>query len=674
MEYIDRIYYRKITPSDFKNMYDIDRPTGGNGQTYLEAAGISSESIVDFLSFAEKSDSPQEQENRSIYTFNAHVLGNSVTCGFIEFAPRGGRINYKISRQNLGNRHPAWSPDNGFPEPNRNDNGDYTSEGNFNGIIDNLVVVIIRTTYKKYYAGYLNEAEMPDSWPRNIGLERMFEGNRRGVLSLDNVSVVFVNSLTQPFGEVINVPLVEQQEEVTESVDELNFVTGWDSSFPRNRIIFGAPGTGKSFNLNSDKDTLLEDLSKEEKKDCYERVTFHPDYSYAQFVGTYKPVMVNSQDVTCQDKDFDFVIDVLNQNDKTAQEKYDELFERFKSEPIVSKLPVLVSYYTDGKFTPKTKKSNEPTDNYTNEIGYGQFLKKYATPINNINATSGDIAYEYVPGPFMRLYVKAIRSIKSGNPKPYVLIIEEINRANVAAVFGDVFQLLDRGKNNASEYSIQASEDIRRYLAKELDDKPERFKQLCIPDNMFIWATMNSADQGVYPLDTAFKRRWNFEYIGVDEEELNEDGSSNVPGEFVVSLGATRSYRIEWNALRKAINELLSSDKVNVHEDKLLGPFFINTKNYLKEDSNVDLTDNFIEVFENKVLMYIFEDAAKTKRSSVFVGDAITNRFSKLCSEFESKGLDVFAKVGSDKFSAIYDKYVTNAACLYSVQFGTAAD
>ena len=118
----------------------------------------------------------------------------------------------------------------------------------------------------------------------------------------------------------------------------------------------------------------------------------------------------------------------------------------------------------------------------------------------------------------------------------------------------------------------------------------------------------------------------------------------------------------------------MSSDKVNVHEDKLLGPFFINTKNYLKEDSNVDLTDDFIEVFENKVLMYMFEDAAKTKRTSVFVGDAITNRFSKLCSEFESKGLDVFAKVGSDKFSTIYDKYVTNAACLYSVQFGVAED
>lgn len=104
MEYIERIFYRKINPSDFKKLYDIDRPEGGGGQTYLEAAGIPNEKIVDFLSYAEVSDSPLKEkgETRSVYTFNAYVLGNSkVGSAFIEFAPRSGRNNYRISRQNM---------------------------------------------------------------------------------------------------------------------------------------------------------------------------------------------------------------------------------------------------------------------------------------------------------------------------------------------------------------------------------------------------------------------------------------------------------------------------------------------------------------------------------------------------------------------------------------------
>lgn len=97
MEYIERIFYRKINPSDFKKLYDIDRPEGGGGQTYLEAAGIENEKIVDFLSYAEKSVSPLKDESRFIYTFNAYVLGDAKEkSAFIEFAPRGGRNNYRI--------------------------------------------------------------------------------------------------------------------------------------------------------------------------------------------------------------------------------------------------------------------------------------------------------------------------------------------------------------------------------------------------------------------------------------------------------------------------------------------------------------------------------------------------------------------------------------------------
>ena len=203
MEYIDRIFYRKINPSDFKKLYDLDKPDGGGGQTYLEAAGISNDEIVDFLSYAEITDSPLNGEERFIYTFNAYVLGdNKGTADFLEFAPRKGRNNYRISRQNLKYKHPAWSLNNGFPEPNRNSEGKYTSVGNFEGIIDNLIIMIIRTTYRRYYASFINTDKKPAEWPEGIGLEKIFEGDRRGVIRIFENRVEFINSKRNPFGNV----------------------------------------------------------------------------------------------------------------------------------------------------------------------------------------------------------------------------------------------------------------------------------------------------------------------------------------------------------------------------------------------------------------------------------------------------------------------------------------
>ena len=324
------------------------------------------------------------------------------------------------------------------------------------------------------------------------------------------------------------------------------FQTGYQSSFERNRIIFGAPGTGKSFKLNCEKDALLADGGE------YERVTFHPDYSYANFVGTYKPV-------PCKD--------------------------------------------SDGKDA---------------------------------------ITYSYVPGPFMRTYVKAIKNGRTDAPKPVLLVIEEINRANVAAVFGDVFQLLDRGDDEVSEYPIQASEDIKRYLAGELGGNPDDYSEIRIPDNMFIWATMNSADQGVFPMDTAFKRRWDFTYLGIDD---SEDG---IVGKKVI-LGEGEYRRIvEWNVLRKAINNELLTYKVN--EDKLMGPYFISKKN-LPESEMIDPTV-FTRIFKNKVIMYLFDDAAKQKRITLFGGcdEKAKNQYSKICREFDAKGVYIFCEGISSQF------------------------
>lgn len=334
--------------------------------------------------------------------------------------------------------------------------------------------------------------------------------------------------------------------ERAEQIPNVCYSTGYQSAFPRNRILFGAPGTGKSFTLNHEKDILLADGGE------YERVTFHPDYSYANFVGTYKPV-------PCKD--------------------------------------------SDGKDA---------------------------------------ITYSYVPGPFMRTYVKALQNSKTDDPKPFLLIIEEINRANVAAVFGDVFQLLDRGDDEVSEYPIRASEDIKKYLANELGGNPDNYAEIRIPDNMFIWATMNSADQGVFPMDTAFKRRWGFTYLGIDDSEAGIVGKKVILGQ--------GNYRrcVEWNALRKAINNELLSYKVN--EDKLMGSYFISKKN-MPEGEMIDPAV-FARIFKNKVIMYLFDDAAKQKRLTLFAGceDKNKNLYSQICSEFDAKGVYIFCDNISSQF------------------------
>jgi len=335
----------------------------------------------------------------------------------------------------------------------------------------------------------------------------------------------------------------DDREEAEESM-ELKFETGLTSEYKRNRILFGAPGTGKSYTLNKQKTELLGADNEIDYERDYERVTFHPDYSYANFVGTYKPV------------------------------------------------PTIDS---DGKDT---------------------------------------ITYEYVPGPFMRMYVKALKNSRTDNIKPFLLIIEEINRANVAAVFGDIFQLLDRGDDFVSEYPIQTTEDVKKYLAKELGGDPSDYNKIKIPDNMFIWATMNSADQGVFPMDTAFKRRWDFTYIGID------DSDQDLQGKYVY-LADDKSQKVEWNKLRKAINNFLAKEKIN--EDKQLGPYFISRSIVVPETGAEIDRDRFINTFKNKVIMYLFEDAAKQKRARLFEGCfENSSRYSDICREFEKKGIGIF--------------------------------
>ncbi|MBQ2380065.1 MAG: AAA family ATPase, partial [Akkermansia sp.] len=230
------------------------------------------------------------------------------------------------------------------------------------------------------------------------------------------------------------------------------------------------------------------------------------------------------------------------------------------------------------------------------------FIGAYKPTVRYAGTKDERVSYGFVPGPFARV----LKSARTATTKPHLLIIEEINRANAAAVFADTFQLLDRNENGESKYSIGVSEEFAAYLGMKAGEK------LVLPKNMYIWATMNSADQGVFPIDTAFKRRWHFTYCGIDDarDALLKNGS----------------FAEKWNHIREHANKLLQN--AGVQEDKQMGPFFLSGEELEHEA-------DFIEAICNKVLMYLYEDAAKHKRSSLFK-DA-NKRYSELCSLFKSK-------------------------------------
>ncbi len=257
---------------------------------------------------------------------------------------------------------------------------------------------------------------------------------------------------------------------------------------------------------------------------------------------------------------------------------------------------------------------------------YQQFIGAYKPVMEDTKDTlmSGrEISYEYVPGPFLRLLIKALLEPE----QPFLIIIEEINRANAAAVFGDFFQLLDRGKDGTSEYPITINEDMKGRLQKEDKDNiiqkaTFNYTKLSLPSNFYIWATMNSADQGVFPIDTAFKRRWDFEYLDINTNENEIKGKTFKFTDHIY----------EWNEIRRTINKALLED-AKVNEDKLLGPFFI-TKEIITKGTN----DEFLEVFKSKVLMYLFEDAARHKPTSIFNTEKDNPlSFSNICERLDRK-------------------------------------
>ncbi len=288
------------------------------------------------------------------------------------------------------------------------------------------------------------------------------------------------------------------------------------------QIFYGAPGTGKSNTIKEI--TQYEDVI---------RTTFHPDSDYSSFVGTYKPTTkeIPLRDVTGK---------VIIENGKAV--------------------------------------------------------------------TENRIVYEFVNQAFLQAYVSAWQKLGSGSlveEKQY-LVIEEINRGNCAQIFGDLFQLLDRNVKGYSEYPIQADADMKKQLKKSLNDLVIEDKEsinelyngrnvvdevlngdiLLLPNNLYIWATMNTSDQSLFPIDSAFKRRWDWQYIPISDAKKGWQIEAN-------------GKRYDWWQFLQKINDKIGSTTNS--EDKKLGYFFCKAKNGVID----------AETFVGKVVFYIWNDVFK---------------------------------------------------------------
>lgn len=209
------------------------------------------------------------------------------------------------------------------------------------------------------------------------------------------------------------------------------------------------------------------------------------------------------------------------------------------------------------------------------------------------------ITYSFVPQAFLQAYVAAWN-----NPDDKVfLVIEEINRGNCAQIFGDLFQLLDRDCDGFSEYPIMADNDLKKYLnGKDVEGKgvltnKDGIKdgKLCLPKNLYIWATMNTSDQSLFPIDSAFKRRWDWVYVPIDTAKET----------WYIKVGE-KYY--SWTSFLDEVNDKLLTDETA--EDKHLGFYFCKATEK-KEGTESDPNVITAETFVGKVLFYLWNDVFK---------------------------------------------------------------
>lgn len=363
--------------------------------------------------------------------------------------------------------------------------------------------------------------------------------------------------------------MVLGQEGISNNNEEYEQVCG---RLSLQQIFYGAPGTGKS---NTIKDTTEE----AEKDGRVFRTTFHPDSDYSTFVGCYKPTKIKSFKQPRMDMSLADLAKALESYYKNEELGKIGGLQQF----CIEYYPYIDGEYMSFNVTKLIELAGVPKD-------YNVEVNKYIKFIHLLPHHDPDkITYEFIPQAFTNAYVKAWDT-----EEDVYLIIEEINRGNCAQIFGDLFQLLDR-KNGVSEYPIDAEADLANYLSKKLagsthkdiTDEIKEGKKLKFPSNLYIWATMNTNDQSLFPIDSAFKRRWDWKYIPIKEHPDKK---------YKIEIGE-KTY--DWWGFLERINKVIGDTTSS--EDKKLGYFFVKTETSKVSD----------EQFVGKVLFYLWNDVFK---------------------------------------------------------------
>mgnify|MGYP002711128627 CR=1 FL=1 len=354
-----------------------------------------------------------------------------------------------------------------------------------------------------------------------------------------------------------------------------------NKAFPLQQIYYGAPGTGKSF-----------DIDRITKTYSTIRTTFHPDSDYSTFVGAYKPTMTKSKVYGAQG-------------------------------------PVLD---------------------------------------NGSEVEENRITYTFIKQAFLKAYLGAWKKYAEGRDEvqPQFLVIEEINRGNCAQIFGDLFQLLDRSSNGFSTYPIEADADLQKEIenafseedeykiegdldvagavkgytsnyGKSLSEDIKSGRVLLLPNNLYIWATMNTSDQSLFPIDSAFKRRWDWKYVritnGYERDEQGEfrtdEQGNRIPLNWKIK--ADNNTEVDWWAFVQAIDNEIA-DKTD-SDDKKLGYFFCKPQG---DSKTID-----VETFVGKVIFYLWNDVFKDEDADIFKLSADKATFDQFYTEDTKTGFTI---------------------------------
>lgn len=426
------------------------------------------------------------------------------------------------------------------------------------------------------------------------------------------------------YDEISALPIDNKEKKLD---DDIDIVIDLNMSDFLQKIYYGAPGTGKS--------NEIKQLTGEGKdgvkfsKDFTFRTTFHPDSDYSSFVGCYKPTQ---KERIVNFKSWDELKQTAENLPSDNGEKVKAIVNFIRKNAESIKKVIEEKGYDNFSFIfggSSQESDNQDGERFCwNSNSYlGSFLEEILKERqDNYN---GQLTYAFTPQAFTKAYVAAWT-----HPTENVaLVIEEINRGNCAQIFGDIFQLLDRESNGLSKYPIEADIDMQAYLNKQFANLDNIFdgelqaainnyykdhydtafndiksgKILSLPTNLSILCTMNTSDQSLFPMDSAFKRRWDWQYMPITNVGLEweigweiEDDKKRV------------KFKIDWWDFLKRINKVVAD--LTTSEDKQLGYFFCQPDSFIDSENKSD-NDKYDLItgkhFVDKVIFYLWNDVFK---------------------------------------------------------------